>query len=617
MFIRRTTIKSRESGEPYYTYRLVESVRTAAGVRQHTVLNLGRNFEVPRAQWASLAQRIEALLGGQLDLIADGLDAQWEAIAEQIAARLVSRRGTAVEEQTGGSAQESDYQRVDVARVEVIRPRSVGAEHVALEALRRLGLDRKLVELGFNRHQLSAAIGTIVGRMVQPGSELATHQWLQQRSGLGELLDYDFSALDLTRLYRVSDQLLAHRAALETHLYRQECDLFSLSETITLYDLTNTFFEGTASGNPKAQYGHSKEKRTDCPLVTLALVLDASGFPKRSEVFEGNVSEPKTLEKMLQRLSLAPGAVAPTVVLDAGIATEENLAWLAEQGYRYLAVSRERHKQFDAEAATLIRAAGDTQIRAQRVVDEVSGEVRLYCHSTGREAKERGIERRFSTRLEADLQYLAEGLHLPRRVKNYEAVLTRIGRLRQRYSRVARYYDIRLEKDEASGNAKALVWTRIVPTEDTLPGVYCLRTNQADWDETTLWHTYTMLTDLEAVFRSLKSELGLRPIYHHKSKRVDGHLFIAVLAYHLVHTLRIQLKAQGIHLSWESLRNQLAGQERVTVVLHREDGQIYHIRKATRPEPHQQILYNALGLPHLPGKTEKTLIDPNAKMSQM
>ena len=416
-------------------------------------------------------------------------------------------------------AQEGDYQRVDLSRVEVIRPRSVGAEHVALEALRRLGLDRKLVELGFNRHQLSAAIGTIIGRMVQPGSELATHQWLQQRSGLGELLDYDFSALDLTRLYRVSDQLLAHRAALEAHLYQQERDLFSFSETITLYDLTNTFFEGTASGNPKAKYGHSKEKRTDCPLVTLGLVLDASGFPKRSEVFEGNVSEPKTLEKMLQRLCLAPGAVAPTVVLDAGIATEENLAWLTEQGYRYLVVSRERHKQFDAEAAILIRAEGDTQIRAQRVVDEVTGEVRLYCHSTGREAKERGIERRFSTRLEAALQYLAEGLHLPRRVKQYEKVLTRIGRLRQRYSRVARYYDIHLEKDAASGNAKALVWTRILPTEDTLPGVYCLRTNQADWDESTLWNTYTMLTDLDidqpcclrkAVIRTWKGMLAHR-----------------------------------------------------------------------------------------------------------
>jgi transposase len=320
---------------------------------------------------------------------------------------------------------------------------------------------------------------------------------------------------------------------------------------------------------------------------------------------------------MLQHLAPEPSAVAPTVVLDAGIATEENLAWLTKHGYRYLVVSRERHKQFDAESAVLIRAEGDTQIRAQRVVDAVTGEVRLYCHSTGREAKERGIERRFSTRLEADLQYLAEGLQVPGRVKRYEKVLTRIGRLRQRYARVARSYDIRLEKDVASGNAKALVWTRILPTEETLPGVYCLRTNQADWEERTLWNTYTMLTDLEAVFRSLKSELGLRPIYHHKSARVDGHLFISVLAYHLVHSLRIRLKAQGIHMSWESLRNQFAGQERVTVVLHRDDGQIYHIRKATRPEPHQQILYNALGLPHLPGKTEKTLIDPRAEVSQM
>jgi hypothetical protein len=397
--------------------------------------------------------------------------------------------------QDDAPAPEGDYQRVDLARVEVIRPRSVGAEHVALAALRRLGLDRQLVELGFNRHQLSAAIGTIIGRMVQPGSELATHQWLQQRSGLGELLDHDFSGMDLTRLYRVSDMLLAHRAALEAHLYRQERDLFSLAETITLYDLTNTFFEGTASGNPPAKRGHSQEKRTDCPLVTLALVLDASGFPKRSEVVAGNVSEPKTLEKMLGHLALAPGAVAPTVVLDAGIATEENLAWLTEQKYRYLVVSRERHQQFDPEAAVLIREAGDTQIRAQRVVDEVTGEVRLYCHSTRREAKERGIEQRFSTRLEAALAYLADGLMLPRRVKHYEKLLTRIGRLRQRHSRVARYYDIRLEKDEASGNATALVWTRIIPTEDTLPGVYCLRTNRTDWDESTLWNTYTMLTD--------------------------------------------------------------------------------------------------------------------------
>ena len=346
-------------------------------------------------------------------------------------------------------------------------------------------------------------------------------------------------------------------------------------------------------------------------------MLDGSGFAKRSEVFAGNLSEPKTLEQMLERLSATPGADGPTVVLDAGVATEANLAWLKGQGYRYLAVSRERHQAFDAAQATLIRAPGHTPIRLQRLVDADTGEVRLYGHSNGREAKERGIAQRFSTRLEAELAHLAEGLHQPRRVKNYDKGLTRMGRLRQRYSRVARYYDIRVEKDAASANATTLHWSRITPTADTLPGVYCLRTNQAHWDERTLWHTYTLLTDLEAVFRSLKSELGLRPSYHHKSKRVDGHLFISVLAYHRVHALRVPLKAQGIHLSGESRRTPLAGHARVTVVLHRDDGQVYHIRKSSRPEPQQQVLYNALGVAHLPGKTEKTLIDPRSAVSQM
>jgi hypothetical protein len=232
MFIRRTSIKSRESGERYYTYRLVKSVRTAGSVRQRTVLDLGRHFAVPRAQWGALVQRIEALLGGQIDLIADGLDPSWEALAEEYAARIIRRHG--VSPPPGGQPPPSDYQRVDLERVEVIRPRSVGAEQVALEALRRLALAAKLAQLGFNRHQLSAAIGVIVGRMVHPASELATHRWLAQRSALGELLGYDFAGLDLNHLYRVGDRLLAHRQALEAHLYHQERDLFALSETITL-----------------------------------------------------------------------------------------------------------------------------------------------------------------------------------------------------------------------------------------------------------------------------------------------------------------------------------------------------------------------------------------------
>jgi hypothetical protein len=179
------------------------------------------------------------------------------------------------------------------------------------------------------------------------------------------------------------------------------------------------------------------------------------------------------------------------------------------------------------------------------------------------------------------------------------------------------YDQIQLKKDETTGRATALHWRRPVPSEDMLPGVYCLRTDRSDWDDATLWCTYTLLTDLEAGFRSSKSGLGLRPVYRHLSKRIDAHLFVSVLACHLAHSVRLQRKGQGIHLSWESLRHPLDGDERITVVLHRDDGKICHIRNSTRPEPEQLAIYNALGLSSLPGRTEKTVIDPGLEATQM
>ena len=604
MYIRRTTIRSRQTGQPYYTYRLVESIREGGRVRQRTLLNLGRHFAVPREQWAALVQRMEHLLGGQPDLLPAELDTQWEEAAQRYAAQLIRTRASV---QEGRAAEAADYQSVDVDSLELLRPRSVAVEHVALAAVRQVGLDRKLAALGFNGPQQGAAIGTLVARMVAPGSELATHYWLQHHSALGELIDYDFLGLDLMALYRISDQLLKHKGALEGFLYAQERTLFDFEEVITLYDLTNTFCEGTAKVNANAALGKSKEKRSDCPLVTLALVLDASGFPKRSEIFPGNVSEPKTLAQVLGKLTAEHTGNAPTVVLDAGIASEENIAWLVENGYRYLVVSRKRHREFDPDAAVLITQGDALTIRAQRRVNADTGEVELYCHSSQREKKEQGIAELFAKRFEAALEKLAEGLHKKGTVKRYEKVLERLGRLREKYARAAQYYEVSVEQDPASGKTTAITWQRTKPIAETLPGVYCLRTNEADWDEATLWRTYTMLTDLEAVFRSLKSELGLRPIFHRKTDRVSAHLFISVLAYHLVHTIRFQLKAADIHLSWEGVRRELAGQDRVTVTLKRADGKTLHIRKATRAEPRQQVIYDALGLSDRPGRTEKTI----------
>jgi hypothetical protein len=285
-----------EDGSQYFTYRLVESKRTEKGVRQHTLLNLGADFSLPREQWPDLTKRIEGILSGQQSLF--DIDRDIEQLAQSCASRII------VSYQDIEKPEDNDFREVDLGSLEISRPRSVGAEHATLEALRLLNLESKLKDLGFNGPQTAAAIGTIVGRCCMPGSELATHIWLQDRSGLGELIDYDFNNLSLYGLYQVSDQLLKKKAAIEEHLYERQRSLFDLQETITLYDLTNTYLEGLSKANGLAARGHSKEKRTDCPLVTLALVLDSSGFPRRSHVYEGNVSEPITLAEMLRDLAV-------------------------------------------------------------------------------------------------------------------------------------------------------------------------------------------------------------------------------------------------------------------------------------------------------------------------
>ncbi len=256
LYVRRTTIKSRRTGEPYFTYRLVESIREAGRVRQRTVLNLGRHFEVPQAQWPALAQRIEALRGGQAELFAVTSEARWEQSAQHSAAQVIRARPG----RGDGKPAPAQYHNVDVGAVDIVRPRSVAVEHVALAALRQVGLDEQLTALGFSGPQRAAAIGTLIGRMVALGSELATHHWLQQRSALGELIELDCTALDWMARYRIADRLLAHKRALASLLYARERDLFDLDEVITLDDLTNTDFEGTANANANAACGKSEGK---------------------------------------------------------------------------------------------------------------------------------------------------------------------------------------------------------------------------------------------------------------------------------------------------------------------------------------------------------------------
>ena len=435
-------------------------------------------------------------------------------------------------------------------------------------------------------------------------------RWLRGRSAAGELLGADFETMGAMRLHRASDALAAHRAAIEEHLFDAAAGLFGIEPTVTLYDLANTFFEGAAARIPKAARGHSKEKRNDCPLLTLGLVLDGSGFVRRSEVFSGSVREQETLETMLSALGAPDGAL---VVMDRGIATEDRVAWLRGAGYRYLVVSRERRRSFDAPAAAAHVTRSGRTVHLQRAASRADGEVRLHCHSPERAEKENAIPERFSKRFEEALAALSAGLAGPRTVKRLDKVHERVGRLEARPGRVARHYDVEVVADSAGERALAVDWTRR-PAEGSMathPGVYRLRTNVADWDDAALWRTYTTLTDLEAVFRSLKSELGLRPIHHRKPVRAEGHLFITVLAYQAVQVIRRRLAAAGERASWTTLRDVLAGQQRVTATFRRADGRTLHVRTATVAEPARKAVYDALGIDPQPGGVRRTVVRPS------
>lgn len=601
MFIRQTKTRSSVKGDSYFTYRLVTSERVGSQVRQKTLLNLGSNFPLPKEQWPALCSCIERQHSGQKALVFETTEI--EKLAAMYAGRLLAASPAPV---SSGGDPGGDFQEVDTNSLELSRPRSVGVEHAALSAMSWLGLEDLLTSVGMNGPQRMAAIGNIIGRMAQPASEDATYAWLKNNSSLGELVAFDFEMMPAIRLYRASDQLLRHRERIEQGLFRRIEDLFSLETTVTLYDLTNTYFEGDAAGNKKARNGHSKEKRSDCPLVTLGVILDGSGFIRRSQMFEGNVAEATTLEGMLKELNAPKGAL---VIMDRGIATQKNIAWLQEHGYRYLVVSRERNRQFDETQSVETLTAQEDTIKLQRVLSEDGQEVRLYCYSEGREQKETAINTRFAERFEAGLTKIGESLTKPHGEKKVDKITERIGRLKQKCCGIAQHYKIELTPDESGKLVTAIVWQKVPKkgTAVTHPGVYCLRSNETTWDEAKLWHTYTMLTDLEAVFRSLKSELGLRPIFHHKEERTEGHLFITVLAYQLVQVIRRQLKSHGIKLGWTSLRNILSVQQRVTASFTQRDGRTLNIRKATKAESDLQNIYTALGISATPGGIKKVV----------
>lgn len=595
MFIRNVHKKNKSSSKLYECQQLVESIRTEKGVRQKLLLSLGV-LPLSRDKWPCLAKRVEAIIQGQKSFFKQ--EPEIEKLSRKFAQQFIDKH--AVEIKT------NELETVDIQSLQNHRVRRIGGEYLGVTFFNKLQLPKCLKACGFSKRQIEIAMLLIIGRLVHPGSERHLYRWAQHISGLDEIIKTDFNRLSLNSLYKVVDLILEHKTDIEAHLRAKEKNLFSLDETIILYDLTNTYFEGRAASNPKARFGRSKEKRSDCRLLTLGLVIDSQGFPKTSQVFSGNQSEPVTLLQMVNALRQKDPTdnPKPTVVIDAGIATDDNLKELKGH-YHYIAVSRKKMDPAVSDDCIVIKETKQNKVEAKRISGD--DEILLYCKSHLKQQKEHSMQSRLEQNFQEQLSHFSKSIHKKGCTKRYDKVLQRIGRLKEKYKQIARFYQIHVE--EKDGLASRITWEYLKEQSDQrFSGAYFLRTDRFDLSEKDIWSIYIMLTQLEDAFRSLKSELLLRPVFHQKEHRSDAHIFITLLAYHLLHSIRSCLKQNGMNMSWRQIRDRMSTHCRLTNRIKTSQGHTLFIRNCSEPEEFHKAIYDALRLEHVPCKTKKYMI---------
>ena len=607
MFIRKCIKTDKVTGKKYFFYQLVEAVRTDRGPRQVTLLNLGADLEISPDETKPLANRIEEMVKGMNSLLPP--PPHIEILARRFANELIKKQSEVFQCETVpdvSSEKQSDYQTIDVNTLKHEHSRTVGVETIAYAAFKELSFEEKLQELNFSPRQIETAAAVIIGRLAGPGNELATHHWLKHESGLDEVMDTNFQNLALRKVYEIGDLLLSKKDKIEQFLNIKENSLFNMQDRILLYDLTNTYFEGAAEGHVGARRGKSKENRTDCPLVTLGVVLNQEGFLKRSRIFNGNVSEPTTLNTIIQDITDNENGIKPIIVVDAGLATEDNLQSLRDAKRPYVACSKKKAHLALVDLEEIIKNEEDNIVKAKLVKNHDTDEIELHCHSEGRQKKEEAIQTVFQQRFEEKLKKITAGVKKGR--KKRDKILRSIGRLCEKYRIISSYYDVTVHPDITSKYAAAIEWQfKEGKARARFDGCYVLRSYGVDLPARELWKTYTMLTEVEDSFRCMKTDLSLRPIFHKKESRIDAHLFITVLAYHIMHVIRFKLRQNGLRFSWGTIRKNMRTLTRTTTVVKTKDEKQLHVRASTEPEPFHKKILRALKITSLL-KSRKTII---------
>jgi transposase len=602
MFLR---LNSRaKDGKDHTYWSLVETVRTGNGPRQRTLCYLGELNGSAQARWLKTIEVFnERGEAQQLKLFPSHIEVPDD---------------------------DPQVARVLVNRVRLERTRQFGACFLGWELWKRLELDDffeqamddEAAEVPWSR----VAAVLAINRLCAPGSELAIEERWYPSTALDDLLEIEEGKINDTRLYRCLDRILPHKTKLEQHLKQRYGELFGAEFDVLLYDLTSSYVEGAAERNPMMSRGYSRDHRPDCEQMVIALIVNREGFPFSYETFDGNRADVSTMESILRMVERKYGQARRIWVMDRGIVSEENLAAIRKRGGQYLVgTPRRQMKQFEAE----LLQDNWTQVRPDVEVKQVAipqgEETYILCRTAGRQEKEKAIRERFSTRLESALAALEKSIARGRLKDRYK-MERRLGRIQARHSQVNDLFEVTL-RDTPAG--VRLVWEMKKDRQawrDLREGAYMLRTNlQADSAEQ-MWSMYMQLTEAEASFRALKSELSIRPLFHQKEPRVKAHVLVAFLGYALWVTLKHlvqrrpaiipQSSASGVDnappLSPRKALALLSTLQSADIVLPTTDGREIRLRRITEPTAEQKSLLHQLGL-DLPERFQlnrKCSVDP-------
>lgn len=605
MFIRAVVKKDKNKEKSYTYYRLTHSYRVGKKTKQVVVLNLGKLVGVSESNRKLLSVRIEDILSNATSMFSEGQFSEIEELAQDFA-RKVSRdkifpspNGKPISEDV-----QEEYQHINMNSFEQIESRTIGGEWLVKQTFDALDIPNILKSIGLNQRQSTDAQLLLIGKLLHPSSELEAQRWLNESSGAFELYNGN---RDMTRyrLYQAAKKMYQQKVELDTLLYAKIGELFPNKSKIVIYDLTNMYFEGQMQSSEKANFGRSKQKRSDRRLIGLALSIDELGFVRGSRFYEGNISEPSTFIDLITDLSeqLSGNGKKPLIVMDAGIATEDNLALLRSKKYNYdyLCVSRSKPKEYTklTNKATNISDNRGNKIELTKVKVDGKPDHFLHIKSDQKLKKEVSMDKKLTDRLVKQLEEIKSKLQKKGTLKKVARVHEKVGGIKAKLARVGYLYNITYTEDAEKGIVTDLQWERVRKKEKP-KGEYFLRYTINLSKEKDIWDIYNLTRDVESVFRCLKTDLDIRPIYHQKDNYIEPHIWMGILAYQVVNYIRRNLKKNEINDSWTTIvRKMQTMQTSITTATNDKQQKLY-IKLCTRPTKEQEAIFKSLNFKYRP-----------------